>query len=138
VQQSYASSVEMVTSPEEWPVWRTRKPVIIALRHHHGRVEQHRYRYMVVTPGAHGCAHGYGNHHQEVDININMDGSEHSAAGAGLGLGSGDRMGTGVATSQDDSNFATEVMMWEDPFQDRQVSVVISVGSYHVQSLTAV
>ncbi len=82
VQESYASSVEMVTSPDEWPIWRTRKPVIIALRHHHGRVEHHRYRYMVVNPGANGEGEGM------MDLeSVQDDGS----ASVGVGFGDGSR-----------------------------------------------
>jgi len=61
-EEAYASSVEMVTSPESYPLWRTRKPVVIVLNphehsHHHAegaanKFHSHRYRYLVVTPGA--------------------------------------------------------------------------------------
>ena len=112
VQESYASSVEMVTSPDEWPIWRTRKPVIIALRHHHGRVEHHRYRYMVVNPGASGQEEGM------MDLeSVQDDGS--------VSVGFGGASPGGGATTQDDLNAATEVMQWEDPFQTRQVSSII-------------
>ncbi len=101
VHQSYASSVEMVTSPDDWPIWKTRKPVIISLRHHHGRVEHHRYRYMVVTPGAHG----------ESD---EMDGGDETTV-EGTSIGG--------STTQDDANASSEVMKWENPFRESQVSV---------------
>jgi hypothetical protein len=66
----YASSVEMVTTPETYPLWRTRRPVIVALtdatatttsngtdsmqqeEEASSGVHHHRYRYLVVTPGA--------------------------------------------------------------------------------------
>ena len=49
----YASSVEMVTSPEEYPVWRTRTPVISVVNNASSEgIFTHRYRYLVVTPGA--------------------------------------------------------------------------------------
>ena len=49
----YASSVEMVTSPEEYPVWRTRTPVICVVNNTTSDgLFEHRYRYIVVTPGA--------------------------------------------------------------------------------------
>ncbi len=49
----YASSVEMVTSPDEYPVWRTRTPVICVINNASvDGIFQHRYRYLVVTPGA--------------------------------------------------------------------------------------
>jgi hypothetical protein len=98
VQQSYASSVEMVTSPDEWPVWRTRKPVVITLRHHHGKVEQHRYRYLVVNPGAQDneLIDGSAEFMQDVEL--------HGASGMG------------AVTTQDDNYIGTNVMLWEDPF----------------------
>lgn len=48
-----ATSVEMVTTPDTYPVWRTRKPVICVVNHISStKVFRHRYRYLVVTPGA--------------------------------------------------------------------------------------
>mmetsp|Transcript_56880 Transcript_56880/g.138475 ORF Transcript_56880/g.138475 Transcript_56880/m.138475 type:complete len:1411 (+) Transcript_56880:138-4370(+) len=67
----YASSVEMVTSPETYPVWQTKRPVIVVLNPPSGHIppsagtaggitgagsgvrkQKHYYRYLVVTPGA--------------------------------------------------------------------------------------
>jgi trehalose 6-phosphate synthase/phosphatase len=49
----YASSVEMVTTPEEYPVWRTRTPVICVVNNTTSDgLFEHRYRYIVTTPGA--------------------------------------------------------------------------------------
>jgi len=49
----YSSSVEMVTTPELYPLWRTRNPVITAVNGHSADgTFCHRYRYLVVTPGA--------------------------------------------------------------------------------------
>lgn len=49
----YSSSVELVTTPEEYPLWRTRCPVICAVNTISDTgMFQHRYRYLVVTPGA--------------------------------------------------------------------------------------
>jgi trehalose 6-phosphate synthase/phosphatase len=48
----YASSVEMVTTPETYPVWKTRQPVVIILNATTSAVQRHYYRYLVVTPGA--------------------------------------------------------------------------------------
>jgi len=99
--QHYASSVAMVTSPEDWPVWRTRTPVVVALRKHHGRgVLQHRYRYMVITPGADNLANASNEEMQSIEGVSGMDAvtsPENSSDGVGV-----------------------EVMAWEDPFSDRQ------------------
>lgn len=49
----YSTSVEMVTTPEEYPLWRTRTPVICVVNEDSvDGVFQHKYRYLVVTPGA--------------------------------------------------------------------------------------
>jgi len=48
----YASSVEMVTTPEEHPVWKTKQPVVVILSATNSIVQRHYYRYLVVTPGA--------------------------------------------------------------------------------------
>jgi len=48
----YTSSVEMVTSPETYPRWRTKQPVIVVLHTSHTTIQHHYYRYLVVTPGA--------------------------------------------------------------------------------------
>lgn len=49
----YSSSVEMVTTPEDYPLWRTRTPVICVVNSGcTDSIFQHKYRYLVVTPGA--------------------------------------------------------------------------------------
>lgn len=119
VQQSYASSVEMVTSPDEWPVWRTRKPVVITLRHHHGKVEQHRYRYLVVTPGA-----------QENEL---IDGSAEFMQDVELQGASG----MGAVTTQDDNYIGTNVMLWEDPFVMHSQGLTSAISLPSVQRQNA-
>ncbi|KAL3910240.1 MAG: hypothetical protein SGILL_007770, partial [Bacillariaceae sp.] len=41
-----------VTTPETYPVWKTRQPVVIVLNATTSAVQRHYYRYLVVTPGA--------------------------------------------------------------------------------------
>ena len=48
----YASTVEMVTTPDEYPLWRTKNPVIVIANRNDVHTMTHRYRYVVVTPGA--------------------------------------------------------------------------------------
>jgi len=130
VHLSYASSVEMVTSPEEWPLWRTRTPVVISLRHHHGQVEQHHYRYLVVTPGADDDTMDMDeeqNEYDNTDDNNNSisndDDEEMKVQGSGLG----------ATTSQNGTNVAAEVMAWEDPFCETSWSrsdLQMSTGSF--------
>ena len=99
----YTSSVEMVTSPEEYPTWRTKSPVTIVLTNKDDEDKDkevetimHRYRYMVVTPGALGT-------------NTDDDGS----------------MLEPSATSNDDEG-CYKVMNWEDPFMDAEVRLLIN------------
>ena len=140
----YSSSVEMVTDPDTYPLWRTRTPVIAVVNSVGGsngidaldddlqrldlnisedseeqrappsprstepRVFQHRYRYVVVTPGA-GTELGDG-----------------SITGADSG-GGDDRYLTNAADygTSFDSTMTSDglggmmsVGMWEDPFKD--------------------
>jgi hypothetical protein len=81
----------MVTSPETYPVWRTRTPVVVVTNSAGGTIQRHRYRYMVVTPGA------------SID---GLDGGEEIVAD------------TGILTTDDAGGAPMSVMMWEDPFHD--------------------
>ena len=117
----YSSSVEMVTSPDMYPLWRTRNPVVAVVNRTegvtldvsstknsftNGREEEtdsivsmgvfrHRYRYMVVTPG------------EGVDT-----------------LGMGDKVVKCSASIGDDAKIP--VMMWEDPFVDNNDENAVS------------
>ena len=89
----YSSSVEMVTTPETYPIWKTRKPVVVVLHRHAAlkkSVQHHYYRYLVVSPGA-----------------------THSSNTCSYAA---DEQGTIVSTSNE-STGSTEVLQWEDPFQ---------------------
>jgi hypothetical protein len=133
---AYASSVEMVTTPEDYPLWRTRTPVVVILRHHHGLVQHHRYRYMVVCPGAeHFSAASHGSpstadrstgysrqssYTEEEEEEVDMEGAD----------------GMGVATGSEDytmegTTIGTEVMTWEDPFKTFDTEV----RSFYVPNL---
>ena len=111
----YASSVEMVTSPEMYPLWKTRNPVIRVVNNATSSVNlaegldgedmefdaggedgnnggvffNHKYRYLVVTPG-------------------NPPEEEENGYGS---------TGSGMVTS-DEQGGVVEVDMWEDPFID--------------------
>jgi hypothetical protein len=63
LKDAFASSIEMVTSPDTYPIWRTRRPVTVTLHptttttntsaeSTTTQYHAHRYRYLVVTPGA--------------------------------------------------------------------------------------
>jgi hypothetical protein len=120
--QSYASSVEMVTSPDQWPLWTTNKPVVVSLRHHHGRFEQHRYRYLVVTPGARPYDHDNVNVRiNNVNVNENQNDNHEDDNNDNGNEFQKVNSKSGVTCTSNDADFATEVMAWEDPFQERQV-----------------
>jgi hypothetical protein len=89
----YASSVEMVTTPETYPVWRTSKPVIVVLHPTASAIQHHYYRYLVVTPGA------------------------NFITGPNDGKG-GDDDTMDIATGNEMTSVPTPVMMWEQPFPD--------------------
>ena len=41
----YTSSVELVTTPDEYPIWRTRRPVVVVLHKHPKQIQHHYYRH---------------------------------------------------------------------------------------------
>lgn len=106
----YASSVEMVTDPESYPIWRTKRPVIVVLNppgqfHASGlptsggggggaavRKQKHYYRYLVVTPGA----------------------ANQGLVAGGIGGGDTNNPLLEVSTS-DGAEGAIPVMAWEQP-----------------------
>ena len=98
---------------EEWPIWRTRTPVVIALRHHHGHFERHRYRYMVVTPGAE--ASEYNQEEKE-------EGGADEGGNDAMNVDTIQGYGLGACTTGNDNNVGTQVMAWEDPFREANVS----------------
>lgn len=93
----YTSSVEMVTTPDEYPVWRTRKPVVVVWHHSHKTVQHHYYRYLVVSPGG-GVS----------EFNIMGGDAEDMETDM-------DDYPTMVSTSNEGTG-QTVVMQWEDPF----------------------
>jgi len=141
----YSSSIEMVTTPETYPLWRTKTPVIVVVGNNakqasDGSAEggtaikqesakdfryiHHRYRYMVVTPGADSST-------QEADSDNAGNGSGSSKLSM-LSLDRNKSIDEGEEsfmeeyvipvdepttsnTSNDVEGF-TSVMVWEDPF----------------------
>jgi trehalose 6-phosphate synthase/phosphatase len=88
----YASSVEMVTTPETYPIWTTSKPVIVVLHHTSSAIQHHYYRYLVVTPGANTLN----------DHGKSKDGDDTMA----------------IATGNERTSVEIPAMMWEQPFGD--------------------
>ena len=109
----YASSVEMVTTPETYPVWRTRTPVVVVANAAGGDVQKHRYRYMVVTPGVN--IEGLGDD--------DLEEAEEMVTAEAAPTGSPDhaaRLGGGAHTTDETGDGPLSVMMWEDPFVDNR------------------
>jgi hypothetical protein len=83
----YTSSVEMVTTPEEYPVWRTLKPVVVVWHHSYKHHQHHYYRYLVVSPGGGisefhangggGVDNGDNNNMNAVEMETDMDDYPH-------------------------------------------------------------
>ena len=85
----YSSSVEMVTTPDTYPVWKTIQPVVVVLNETATDKQRHYYRYLVVTPGASSPA--------EMDV-----------------LGDSEIQTMDISTS-DGHDGTINVMMWEEP-----------------------
>lgn len=102
----YTSSVEMVTTPDDYPVWRTRKPVVVVLTSRKKTIQHHYYRYLVVSPGV-GRSGGMGS--SVVDPFETDNEEEDVAAGTAVD----DSMI--ISTSNEDVG-STAVVQWEDSF----------------------
>jgi hypothetical protein len=109
----YASSVEMVTTPDTYPVWRTSKPVIIVLHPTASAIQHHYYRYLVVTPGA------------------NPNGTGGAGGGSASGGKDNEDDTMDIATGNEMTLLPTPVMMWEQPFPDvaGPISSSLSLGT---------
>ena len=105
----YTSSVELVTTPEEYPIWRTRRPVVVVLHKHPKQIQHHYYRYLVVTPGA--TSETGALTMAELAAAEDDDGDETGMIDAG-----------GLVSTSEENTGSTRVMMWEDPFQTLQKS----------------
>lgn len=129
----YASSVEMVTSPEEYPLWRTKNPVIVIANGNDNATLNHRYRYMVVTPGADA---DYNELNQELDVihdskhrfnsstDVTMETSESTGANASSISENELELKDTLCTTSNDMEGAFPVMMWEDPFHDDEPQTI--------------
>ena len=107
-QSMYTSSVELVTTPDEYPIWRTRRPVVVVLHKHPKQIQHHYYRYMVVTPGA-TTETGALTMAELAAATQNDDEDGDGMVDAG-----------GLVQTSEENTGSTRVMMWEDPFQSLQ------------------
>lgn len=87
----YASSVEMVTTPDEYPIWRTRKPVTVVIHNTKRTTQHHYFRYLVVSPGGSGTLQFADSSPDEEVSHI-------------------------IVSTSNEMTGSTPVMMWEDPF----------------------
>jgi len=113
----YTSSVELVTTPDEYPIWRTRRPVVVVLHKHPKQIQHHYYRYMVVTPGATTETGALTMAELAAEQEDDDEDNEEFVDGGG------------VSTSEENtSSGTTRVMMWEDPFQKLKRSELSGVS----------
>jgi hypothetical protein len=99
-QDLYTSSVEMVTTPADYPVWRTRRPVVVVLPQNRKHMTHHHYyRYLVVSPGGQATPALL---EEEDDANL----MEADLTNSSLPIVSTSNEGVG----------STAVLQWEDPF----------------------
>jgi hypothetical protein len=124
----YTSSVEMVTSPETYPIWKTRKPVILVWnrRGNSGSgttpVLHHYYRYLVVAPGTVRKPYS--------SVSLALPSTDGTVSG-------GQALTTVQASTSNESTHtgSTIVMEWEDPFftmhqnQNNDVTSAAAFGS---------
>lgn len=106
----YASSVEMVTTPEEYPIWRTRKPVAIVVNSNRNRnktVQHHFYRYLVVSPGATSALHSHNVQQMLQSGSGSMPGYVNPSTDADDAL---------LVSTSSEATGSTTVLQWEDPF----------------------
>ena len=95
----YTSSVEMVTTPEESPVWRTIRPVVIVLPQNRKHMTHHHYyRYLIVSPGG-KLSQGFFDEEDEELMEEEMS-----------------TTGGPVVSTSNEGVGSTAVIEWEDPF----------------------
>ncbi|KAL7493464.1 hypothetical protein ACHAWT_002460 [Skeletonema menzelii] len=133
----YVSSVEMVTSPETYPIWRTRRPVVLVLTDKKSKRESaddmddeddddndstvlhHHYRYLVVTPGAEtDSAHGLG----RFDSDSEMEDINNLLNKTKISSGSLSALNNFTLTSNENGGSEFPVALWENPFLSEQTS----------------
>ncbi len=163
----YASSVEMVTCPETYPLWRTRRPVIVALTDataantncrekgkgrdsvldeeeaapasssSHGGIHRHRYRYLVVTPGAetessHGLMGNIGDDDYYPDTTDDQEMADVQGMFHKTKISSGNLMQHSIsgknAMTSNDSGSSFPVTLWENPFLATTTTTMNGVG----------
>mmetsp|Transcript_21523 Transcript_21523/g.46034 ORF Transcript_21523/g.46034 Transcript_21523/m.46034 type:complete len:194 (-) Transcript_21523:185-766(-) len=141
----YASRVEMVTCPETYPLWRTRRPVVLVLtdplsksndgdinmeedggsnepNSRSGRgVFRHHYRYLAVTPGAQNDgAHGLTTYNDSMEDLEGMLSKTKISSGNLAQIGELVGMevvgGMDAMTSSNDAGPSFPVSLWENPF----------------------
>ena len=128
----YTSSVEMVTSPETYPIWKTRKPVILIWNRRGNSssgtppVLHHYYRYLVVAPGTVRKPH--------LPLALALPSTD---GATNVTTGSGQSLTTIQASTSNESTHtgSTIVMEWEDPFhtmhQNSETASSAAFGSAH-------
>lgn len=122
----YASTVELVTTPDTYPVWKTRRPVVVVLHKSHSQIQHHYYRYLVVTPGAFLDGNGKTGNDSGSGSNLQiLEDVEQEETMGQLG-------GTCTVSKGDNHNGNTTVENWEDPYTKevtKRADSVLSIKS---------
>ena len=124
-----SNSIEMVTCPATYPLWRTKRPVVIAVSNNSkaGGILRHRYRYVAVTPGA--LVTNGSNVREDLvdDAREMLDMIKLSSGNLNTSYStSGGNLTTTTTTSQDDFDDAVTTTddfpptLWENPFTLRE------------------
>jgi len=109
----YTSSVELYTTPDTYPVWRTRRPVVVVLhKSKHQTVQHHYYRYLVVSPGSTKQDDAEEDTMEEEDDDLGSE-TQSDTADSSKVFFTADQI---VATSNQHTGGSSTVMLWEDPF----------------------
>jgi len=139
---THSNSVEMMTTPNTYPIWKTKNPVIVVVNANDGGPNQpvqqylhHRYRYLVVTPGAEAEEDELDSnistprhtlkHHQSTDdaTDATMDTFDSSLAQQTVGSMS---IGNKFSPDMEKIVEANQVIMWEDPFKEEEPKIRMS------------
>ena len=106
---SSMTTVELITTPETYPIWKTKTPVVIVLHKTKAQQIQHYYyRYFVMTPGA--TMEEY-----ILTPNNNNKGKGGGGVGEDTTMADSDQPGAAAATPY---SMPTPVLMWENPFEN--------------------
>jgi hypothetical protein len=128
-QNFYTSSVEMVTTPQTYPLWKTRRPVIVVLYKNAKQIQHHYYRYLVVTPGAGGGSGVFPQRFHTQNTNTDNNNTIQEMEDPQQQLPE-----VHAHTTSEFGAASSPVMMWENPF----ATVVSDANNSHSHNNTSI